>query len=143
MTYKEYKGYTKAYIVVHNTGFGVMEAPYKEKEVVYETDSLKEAEKVSRKFEKKNNSKKDIKSTWIPNTYWINVNTLSPKGKLLEKEFDSKCNDKIDYAKLTPDLYEKVEKYGITFYMMKGFATPQPTKIDFKDSGFIIPLNTK
>jgi len=39
MNYKSYEGYSKTYILVHNTGTGVMEDPYIEHDVVHEKEA--------------------------------------------------------------------------------------------------------
>lgn len=113
MRYAEYENYTKVYVIVHNTGFGVMEAPYEEEGVVFETDSLEEAQSKSKEFEVANNTKEQIKSSWIPNTYHINVNTLSEGGKKLLGEFNDNFNGR-DMSK-----YDKQEIGGYTFYTQK------------------------
>lgn len=129
MKYKEYTGYTKTYVVVHNTGFGVQEAPYEEKEVVFETDDKQEAYAKASELRTANNSSDDIASSWVPNTYWVNVNTLSEGGKLLEKEFliqfDERLKEGLDEGKCY------VGKIGdITYYSNKKldkFFQPEPS----------------
>jgi hypothetical protein len=95
MRYSEYKNYTKVYVVVHNTGTGVMEDPYIEHEVVYETDFLEEAEAKASELKLKHNSKAEIESTWCSNTYHINVNILSDKGKELKEKFSKEFDERL------------------------------------------------
>lgn len=99
MIYKDYIGFTKTYVVVHNTGFGVMEANYIEKEVVFETNYIDEAYSKSIEFRNKNNTEEEIKSSWIPNTYWVNVNTLNIEGQKLYKILRNEVEEKIKLAK--------------------------------------------
>jgi hypothetical protein len=97
MIYQKYEGFTKTYVICRGEGFGVMEAPYIQKEVVFETDDYNEALSEQERLTKANNTAKEIKSTWIPNTYWINVNTLSKKGEELfngtQGDFETKPID--------------------------------------------------
>ena len=143
MTYKEYKGYTKAYVVVYVTGNGVMEDNFVEHDVVYETNSKKDAYAKADELTTQNNSKKDIESTWYDNHYHVNINILSKEGKNLSDEFSGKFKKKLDYAQSNPDIYYKTERYGMTFYIMKGFESKDQPPIDIVNSGFIMPLNTK
>lgn len=116
MRYSEYKNCTKVYVVVHNTGSGVMEDPYIEHEVVYETDFLKEAETRASELKLKHNSEAEIESTWCSNTYHINVNTLSDKGKKL-KEVASKKFDELLKTGMKNGKYN-VHKVGdLTFFI--------------------------
>lgn len=116
MIYKEYNGFTKCYVVVHNTGFGVIEAPYEEKEVVFETDLLHEAEAKSRELTSINNNP-DCGS-WKENTYHININTLSELGKLMERKFEQDFNQMIESGMKAGNL--RVAKIGnMTFYSPK------------------------
>lgn len=125
MTYKEYQGFTKAYIVVHCTGFGVMEAPYVEHDVVFETDDIDVAMATGKDLIIKNNSIKEIESSWIPNTYQINVNILSEKGKSLHKKFKKDFDDRL--AKIKECGEHKTYKYnGMTIYMQPHPAFDEP-----------------
>ena len=98
MEYREYPS-DKTYIVVHKTGFGVMENPYTEKEVAYESNSLKDAKDKANELERQNNTEENIKSSWIYNTYWININTTTPEGKKLLKKFGKEFDRKMEKAK--------------------------------------------
>lgn len=98
MEYREYPS-DKTYIVVHKTGFGVMEAPYIEKEVVYGSDNLKDAKEKASELERQNNSAENIRSSWRYNTYWININTKTKKGKKLLGEFGKQFDRKIEKVK--------------------------------------------
>lgn len=64
MKYSEYENCTKVYVVVHNTGSGVIEDPYIEHEVVFETDFFGEAKAKALELRLKYNSKAEIESTW-------------------------------------------------------------------------------
>jgi hypothetical protein len=87
MKYKDYAEYSKTYVLVHNTGFGVQEDNYIEHEVVYETDDYDDAINTSLELKMKNNTDEQIKSGWCDNTYQININTLTKNGKLLYDKF--------------------------------------------------------
>lgn len=116
MSYKEYNGFTKCYVVVHNTGFGVMESPYIEKEVVFETNLLHEAEIKAKELTAINNSP-DCGS-WKENTYHVNINTLNELGKLMERKFEQDFNKMIKEGMDAGAL--KVTKIGdMTFYSPK------------------------
>lgn len=98
MEYREYPS-NKTYIVVHKTGFGVMENPYIEKEVVYDSNSLKDAKKRADELEIQNNSAEDIKSSWRSNTYWININITTKQGKKLLAKFGKEFDEKMKKVK--------------------------------------------
>lgn len=115
MTYKEYPGYTKAYIIMHCTGFGVMEARYIDKEVVFETDDIEAAKSKAKELEFENNTLKEIESTWIPNTYHININTLAEKGKELHAEFCKEFDQRFKDIKKNKN-YNKVKIAGHEIY---------------------------
>jgi len=86
-SYAKFEGYTKTFIIRHTTGVGVMESPLVEKEIMFETDDEKEAEKQAIKLTKYYNSPEDLETTWYSNRYVIQVNTITDKGKELHKEF--------------------------------------------------------
>jgi hypothetical protein len=85
--YAEFEGHTKTFIIKHIQGVGVIESPFVEKEIMFETDDEKEAEKQVIKLKKYYNSPEDLETTWYSNRYQIQVNTLTDKGKELHKEF--------------------------------------------------------
>ena len=115
MTYDNYEGYSKPFIVQHNTGTGVMEDNYILREVAGEFDTKEDAEKFADKLFKENNTLEQIKSTWCDNTYCVNVNTLSEKGKQLLADLKKGFKD-IEINKDEYDTY-KVGEY--TFYFKK------------------------
>lgn len=114
MEYREYPS-NKTYIVVHKTGFGIMEAPYVEKEVVYESNNLKDAEKKADEFEIQNNSPKEIKSSWVPNTYWININITTKQGKQLLDKFGKEFDEQM--KKVKTENYKTYKIGDSTLYM--------------------------
>lgn len=77
MIWREYPDYTEKFIVHRYTGVGVMEDPYVEHEVIFRTNSKKEAVDFCSKYRKENNSPEDFISGWCDNTAQTNVNTLS------------------------------------------------------------------
>jgi len=93
MRYKDYNGYTKTYVIVHVTGNGVIEDPFIDHSVVFETNNKNEANSKVKKLTLENNSIAEIESSWYNNRYHININTLSKNGanlyKQFNKEFDS------------------------------------------------------
>lgn len=122
MGYKDYIGYTKTYVVCRNEGFGVMEAPYEEKEVVFETDDKDEAESMATKLKIENNTPEEIKSSWVPNTYRVNINTLSEEGAKMLLQFKAEgqihvanCEERVKNGTL-----KKKEMGGRTFYFPPG-----------------------
>lgn len=124
----EYRKYTsnKTYIVVHKTGFGVMENPYVEKEVVYESNSLKDAEKKAKELEIQNNSAEDIKSSWVSNTYWININTTTKQGEKLLAKFGKEFEEKM--KKVRWKNYKPYKMGDQTIYMQPCEAFDAPLK---------------
>ena len=52
-----------------------------------EFDTEEEAKRFANKLLYENNPLEDIKSTWCSNTYVVNVNTLSIKGRELLDKF--------------------------------------------------------
>jgi len=127
MKYKNYEGYTKTYILVHNTGTGTMEDNYMEHEVVYETDDYDDAENKALELKLKNNPKKDIESSWCNNTYHININTLTDKGKRLLSDFKVRADESFKKLIKSGD-YTVNEIDGVKFYMQN---IPQNSKESF------------
>jgi hypothetical protein len=109
MNYKDYNGFLKPFIVEHYNGTGVMEDPYMPKKVVGEFDVKEDAEKYAKELFNENNTPEEIKSTWCNNTYWVNVNTLSKKGKQLLSEFEK------GFKNINTKDYEKVKVGEYTF----------------------------
>lgn len=144
MITKEYPKINNVYVVVHYTGNGVMEDRYVEHEVVYSTNNKKDALLKAKEFELNNNTKAEIDSTWLSNTYMVHVNTNTTKGKKLHDEASNRFKDKIQYAKDHPEIYDTFQRNGVTFYTMKGFVVKEDTilsSLQFSQSGFIMPLN--
>ncbi len=98
MQYKEFPGH-KTFVIIHNIGFGVMEDPYTELDISTSCDSLEEAEKEAKSIKVANNTPEEIASSWVPNTYHINVNTLTDEGKRLLDAFHIKFDQLLDKAK--------------------------------------------
>ena len=71
-------------------GFGVMEAPYTDVRVVYETNNQEEAESKAKELFHLDNTPEEIQSTWCNNTYIVIVNTTTEEGKMLLEEFHEK-----------------------------------------------------
>lgn len=116
MTYKDYDGFTKTYVVVYVTGTGVMEDNFIEHNVVFETNDKGEADSKAEELEMQNNSEADIKSTWYSNRFHVNINTLSEGGKKLHEKFKSDFDQKIQKG-LEDGIYD-VKKVGdMTFYI--------------------------
>lgn len=116
MTYKEYPNCTKTFVVVHKTGFGVQEAPYIEKEVVFESDDEQIAQTEADRLTKENNEP-DCGS-WKENTYWINVNTLTEQGKKLIEEFHSQFDERLKKG-LEESKYNVMQVGDRTYYTDK------------------------
>lgn len=130
MRYKDYEGYTKPYIIVHNTGFGVMEDNYVEHEVVAEADTYLEATRIAKQFERENNTTEEIQSSWIPNTYHINVNTNCKDGQILLKEWEKESDKAFQRVKDNPEQYTTHKANGFTYHFQKIPEFDSP-KIDF------------
>ena len=85
-------------------GFGVMEAPYTDVRIVYETNSQAEAEAKAKELFHLNNTPEEIQSTWCNNTYLVIVNTTTEDGKRLLEEFHEKFK-KLEARELGPNDY--------------------------------------
>jgi hypothetical protein len=85
MNYREFDS-DKAFIVMQKSGFGVMEDPYRDVGVVFETNNEQEARDKSKELLEANNTPEQIKSSWIPNTYWVMGNYNSEPGKKYREE---------------------------------------------------------
>jgi hypothetical protein len=116
MTYKDYKGFTKAYVIVYVTGTGVMEDSFIDHCVVFETDNKIEADKKAKELKIQNNSPAEIESTWYRNRYHVNINTLSDMGKELSKKFQNEFDERLNKG-LEEGKYDKVKIGDMTFYM--------------------------
>tara|TARA_R100000655_G_C2889622_1_gene176834 strand:+ start:170 stop:538 length:369 start_codon:yes stop_codon:yes gene_type:complete len=116
MTYKDYEGFTKTYVVVYVTGTGVMEDNFIDHSVVFQTDDKREAEIKAEELKIQNNSPVEIESTWYRNRYHVNVNILSKGGKRLYEKFKCDFDERIQKG-LQEGIYD-VKKVGdMTFYM--------------------------
>lgn len=116
MEYRNYKGFTKIYIVVYVTGTGVMEDKFIEHDVVFETDDKDEAYAKANELEIHNNSLDDIKSTWYNNRYHVKINTLSETGNKLLNNFKSEFNDSLEQG-IKEGKYNKIKVGDIRFYI--------------------------
>ena len=119
MKYKEYTGYTKTFIVVHNTGFGVQEASYQEQGIVYETDNEADAYKKADELRTKNNSAEDLKSSWAYNAYQVNINTLTEQGKEFLKKFESDFEESLEKIKSNPNYILSIDDFGNNWHGIK------------------------
>ena len=117
MTYQDYEGFAKTYVVVYVTGTGVMEDNFVEHNVVFESNDKGEADAKANELTMKNNSIGEIQSTWYNNRYHVNVNTLSKGGKKLLKKFETEFDDKI--KNMDKSKYTKTKCNGMTFYIQK------------------------
>jgi len=118
MRYENYPDRTKTFIVMQCSGFGVMEAPYEDVGIVYETDIEIDAYAKASELREKNNTSEQIQSSWVPNTYWIHVNTCTEKGKLLYEQFKKEADKSLERLKKNPN-YLKIEMNGITVHITK------------------------
>ena len=127
MTYKEYPDHKGCYVIVHYTGYGVMEDPYIEREPVYSTNDCDDTEALVHAFTEDYNTPEQIESTWIPDTFHINVNTITDKGKQLHKEFTEVFEIKLKEVKQDPRMQEmKFGSQTIYFIPMPEFDEPKP-----------------
>jgi predicted transcriptional regulator len=110
MTYAEYKGFKKTYVVVYVTGTGVMEDNFIDHDVVFESNDKGEADEKAKELTMKNNSIAEIESTWYRNRYQVNINTLSKKGKELLKKFENDFDEKL--KNMDESKYNKIENNG-------------------------------
>lgn len=119
MRYKDYEGFTKTYIIVHNIGFGTPEDNYEEVAPVAEADTYAEAAKIANNLKGENNPPEDLQSSWCYNTYHININTLTDDGKELLEEFYKESDALLKKAIDNPDNYTVSKSGEYTFYMQK------------------------
>lgn len=119
MTYKDYKGFTKTYVVVYVTGTGVMEDNFIDHNVVFETDDKDEADAKANELKIHNNSPAEIESTWYSNRYHVNVNTLSKNGKKLLTNFKNEFDERLQQG-LKEGIYNEVKVGDMTFYILEG-----------------------
>jgi len=115
MIYKDYKNCKKTYIVWCSYQFKSICDPFYG-EIVFQTNNKKRAIRKAHKFTNDRNSQ--YYGGWDVTKYDINVNTLTRKGKKLQKAFgkmfDKKKEDGIKSGK-----YRKTIMNGITFYTEK------------------------
>lgn len=104
------------------SGFGVMEALYQDEEIVFETDDEEEAYKEADRLLHANNSEETIKSSWIPNTYWVHANTATEIGQRALDKFRAEVEVEIQKAKDSGNYYEV--KPG---EQLNGFPDPKIT----------------
>jgi len=126
MTYKDYPEHKGCYVVVHYTGYGVMEAPHIEQEAVFSTNDHRRAKIEAHEFMCKNNSSDSIASTWTNNNYHININTATKKGKELHEKFSAEFDKLLANTKKHPDTKEvKMGNNTMYFIPMKEFDEPK------------------
>ncbi len=106
MRYEKHEKSDKGYIIMRCSGFGVMEANYVDEEIVFETDNKEDAYKEADRLLHENNSEETIKSSWIPNTYWVHANTNSEIGKAEYDKFRAESDETIRKAKATGNYHE-------------------------------------
>ena len=120
------------------SGFGVMEAPYIDEEIVFETDSEDEAITESKKLRNINNTPEQIKSSWVPNTYWVHVNTSTEKGKELLDIFEKEVEERLKKIQSQSN-YKKIEIDGITIHTTTDDTLfDNPTKISGQTMGEVM-----
>lgn len=120
MRYKDYPDYEETYIIHHNTGYGVMESLRVEHGIVASCSTLEEANNICEELTRLNNSAEDIKSSWIENTYSININTCTDEGKKLLKEFHIQTDKLFKEIKDNPELYNTyTTKDGYIIHLQK------------------------
>ena len=79
MVYREYPWLNKTFVVIHTTGFGLMESPLEEHGVVWASNTLEEAHTKGKELYPPNPADKG----WDYNGYIVAVNTSTNNGKML------------------------------------------------------------
>lgn len=98
MNYQKFDS-DKAFIVMQKKGTGVMEDPYLDVGIVFETNSKDEAYLKADELFHANNSPEAIKSTWCQNTYWVIANTNTEIGNKLLNDFTNEHEKRVKEAK--------------------------------------------
>ncbi len=113
MGFKEYHDIEHTFVIIHNTGCGVMESPIKRVGVVGSCETEEEAKLKCTELLVANNSLERVQSTWCENTYSYDINTCTELGKQLIAEFDLKFNKMISDAEKNKGDYKWIETpYG-------------------------------
>lgn len=125
MQYKQYLPGTPTYVVHHTQGFGVMESPYKELEVVFASEDYDECMAFGQKTYPRD------PSGWTYDSFTINVNILTPAGKALYADFDKKFQEMRDAMSKNPNAREYIMANGITVVLEHNplFDEPQTPKV--------------
>jgi hypothetical protein len=143
MTYQEIES-DKAFIVMQRSGFGVMEAPYEDVGVVFETNDKDEAEKKAKELFHANNTPKAIESTWCENTYWVITNTKTEVGKQLLDDFKRESERIVREAKESGNYHEygpEGHKIGVIGPKDNMFSLDIDNKgYDYKNAGIMFPI---
>jgi len=103
MMYKEYAGH-HTYVVQRYTGFGLQESPHIEGEVMGSFESEDEAKE---KQVQLTISEPSYNPSWQYVNFFININTLTNKGKQLLLEFEKSIEEGIKSGRLK-SIYEKI-----------------------------------
>lgn len=119
------------YIIIRNTGYGVMEGPYEEHDIVYGCNTMEEAETMSNELEILNNHQQAIDCALIPNTYHIHINTLTTQGKeLLINVFTRKFENTLNKLKSSGTAKEvKVGDITVWYEPLEAFNDSPPQTI--------------
>lgn len=158
MSYQEIES-DKAFVVMQRSGFGVMEAPYEDVAVVFETNDKDEAEKKAKELFHANNTPKAIESTWCENTYWVITNTKTEVGKQLLDDFKRESDRIVREAKESGNYHEygpEGYKIGVIGPKDNMFSRAENNKVtgsemqdvtwldnkgyDYKNAGIMFPI---
>jgi hypothetical protein len=144
MNYQKFDS-DKAFIVMQRSGTGVMEDPYTDVGVVFETNDKDEAKAKSKELFHANNSPEAIKSTWCNNTYWVIANINTEVGKNLLDAFHRESDRIVQQAKDSGNYHE----YGSEGYKI-GVVGPKDNFMsrdmdnkkgfDYSNAGIMFPI---
>ena len=93
MEYREYPG-EKTPLVCRYRGSGFMEDPHTFVEVAGSFEDRDEAIQFKNTLTYTTNTQEEIESTFLTNTYVVNINTLTLQGKKVEKDFETSFEEK-------------------------------------------------
>lgn len=111
----DYSKYTKTYVVVHYTGFGLQEAPYRDMHVAFETNDETEAHAKANEYKMASNPPDSLRDSWYENKYEVRVNPNSEFGKKLANGYIQGKNEVPAAGDLKARGYVTEEIYGIKF----------------------------